>query len=151
MAWNHRHSIIKRGLWRIKSELSLEDCEWVRKSRKMVQRHEEAKHWHFEDCKQISILLNLRLCRWMRQEGLVGVHQMCPTKFDLTLRANSALEGFFKWENNNVTRKFDISTGKCLIIMSNLTWVTEAHDFLLKSTPPPGFLVFKMAKTSTEC
>lgn len=33
-----RHSIIKRGLWRIKSELSLEDCEWVRKNRKMVQR-----------------------------------------------------------------------------------------------------------------
>lgn len=63
-----RHSIIKRGLWRIKSELSLEDCEWVRKNRKMVQRHEEAKQWHFEDCKQISILLNLRLCRWMRQK-----------------------------------------------------------------------------------
>lgn len=40
-----RHSIIKRGLWRIKSELSLEDCEWVRKNRKMVQRQTGTLVW----------------------------------------------------------------------------------------------------------
>lgn len=43
-------------------------------------------------------------------EGLVSTKCVLPS-LDLTLRANSALEGFFKWENNNVTLKFDISTG----------------------------------------
>lgn len=44
-------------------------------------------------------------------EGLVSTKYVLPTSLDLTLRANSVLKGFFKWENNNVTQKFDISTG----------------------------------------
>lgn len=43
-------------------------------------------------------------------EGLVSTKCVPPTSLDLTLKANSVLEGFFKWEHNNVTHKFDISS-----------------------------------------
>lgn len=73
-----------------------------------------------------------------------------PPCLELIIKANSVLEGFFKWEHNNVTRKFDISSD---MLNNHLKFneSTETLYFFLKSTPPPRFLVFKMAITSTEC